>query len=400
LNKNSEMVNKLAIVLPSLEVGGTEILWTTLARRLEKFELTIVVLSNRIDKSFLNRDDLRIKVITTPMFKNNFFFSYIFLNLNLTEFDHIHCVDRFTLGAVLLAKKNPSARISFGIYHSKEMTWKSKAYFSKLQEDFFLRLFPNNVYFGNLRVANDYAEIFQRKVKSSSVFNAGVELLPPILDKKLSYTFAIIGRHTSFKNYIPDVLDDWSLNNLGCSEPLEVFVVGSGPMTRDLVKRFPKAIFTGTLDLAEISNLLTKVDFVVCGGTTVPIVASTGVPVIIGVENSKYLETHGFFHDLKFDAYNLSNTTYRSGSIRDCVSDLYSNKEDYKKLRFASVKAAKRYDFEFFSQKMELFLFETSVQSFEINFFQKFRYKSSLFYELAMTAIGLTKRLKMRYRNI
>lgn len=399
MDQHRSKEKKLAVVLPSFEVGGTEVLWATLAPRLKDFEVTIIVLSTRIDLSFSDRKDLNIRVITAPILRNNFFFSYFYLVLDLREFDHIHCVDRFTFGAVLLAEKKPMAAVSFGVYHSREMIWKSGAYFAKLQNEFFKYLFPQNVYFGNARVARDYAEKFKAEVKSSAIFNAGVELFTPIPKKKVNYNFAIIGRHTSFKSYISDVLEAWSNDNLGCSEALEVYVVGSGPMSNDLKKKYPKAIFTGTLDRTEISNLLRKVDFVVCGGTTVPIVASRGVPVIIGIENSKYLETHGFFHDIKFDDYNLSNATYHSSSIKDCVNDLYSNEENYSKLCIASTKAAERYDFEIFTQKMELFLSEASMQTSKICFFQKLRYKVSLLFALAVTLIGLSNRLKTRYEK-
>ena len=216
----------------------------------------------------------------------------------------------------------------------------------------------------------------------------------------MNFAFALIGRHASFKNYLSDVLDDWSANNLGCSDPLDAYVVGSGPMSSELMEKHPRAIFTGTLDRAEISNLLGKVDFVVCGGTTVPIVASLGVPVIIGIENSKQLETHGFFHNIKFDDYNLNNTTYQSSSIKDCVNELYSNDENYSRMCIASAKAAERYDFEIFTQKMELFLSEANIQPIKICYFKKLRYKVSLFFALVITLMGLSKRLKRRYENI
>ena len=129
-------VKKLAVVLPSFEVGGTEVIWATLAPRLRDFEVTIIVLSTRIDRSFSDRKDLNIRVVTAPIHRKNFFLSYLYLNLDLWEFDHVHCVDRFTFGAVLLAKKRPSASISFGVYHSREMIWEFEAYFAKLQTEF------------------------------------------------------------------------------------------------------------------------------------------------------------------------------------------------------------------------------------------------------------------------
>ena len=82
------------------------------------------------------------------------------------------------------------------------------------------------------------------------------------------------------------------------------------------------------------------------------------------------------------------------------MNDLYSNEEHYSKLCIASTKAAERYDFEIFAQKMELFLSEAYMQTSTIRYFQKLRYKVSLFFALAVTLIGISNRLKTRYENI
>mgnify|MGYP005987962887 CR=1 FL=1 len=392
----SKKKEKLCIILPSLEVGGVEKLWLEFARRTKKFDVCILVLSDRIDVSLLERGD-KILEAKNIISKRNFFFTYCFGRIDLTSFDHIHCVDRFGLLFATEAQKNLNCKITMGIYQSNEMLWSPSFHYAKLQSVVFERLLGSNIYFGNDYVKKIYDKRFLICTAPHCVFPAGIKLFAPKTPSKVNYHIAIIGRHTNFKSYIQNFLSTWKNSNFGVRKETSVSVVGDGPLTPLLKRKFPEASFLGTLQYNELRMLLEDVDFVLCSGTTVPLVASSGTPVLLGEENSEHAKTIGFFHEVEQEAYNLSTVDSHMWEFTRAVKRFYAHVQFDESVPGRNVEKAQIYDIKNTVQNFEYFFEQSDYTTNKITRTESWWYRISLFMWLLFEIACNRKIIRSRY---
>lgn len=394
----SQKQERLCIVLPSLEVGGVEKLWLEFARRTKKFETWILVLSNRIDISLLEPGD---KILTAKNLinKHNFFLTYCFGRFDLTNFDHIHCVDRFGLVFAVECHKKSHCKLTMGVYQSNEMLWSPNFYYAKFQLALFKRLLKSNVYFGNNYVKMIYDQRFLVFTAPHCVFPVGIKLYTPKAPSKASHHIAIIGRHTSFKSYIENFLSTWKKSNFGVRKEISISVVGDGPLTPLLKQKFPGAAFLGTLQYHELRLLLEDVDFALCSGTTVPLVASSGTPVLLGAENSKHEETIGFFHEIKQEAYNLSTADSHMWEFTEAVKRFYSHIQFDELVPSRNVEKAQMYNIEKTVENFEYFFDQSDYTFNSITKAESLWYRISLFMWLLFELAFNRKIIRSRYLN-
>ena len=398
LTESLDRKQRLAIVLPSLEVGGTEILWLEFLRQISEIETTLIVLSNRIDPNLILPTD-RIVICSNMIAKNNFFLTYCFGSVDLSKFDHIHCVDRFVLGHVVVAaKKKICAKVTLGIYHSKEMLWMNRAYYSRMQLTFFRELFPKNIYFGNHKVRQIYEDYFRTNIDHGCVFPAGVRLFNLKDRHSPFFHIVVIGRHTNFKNYIGNFLRVWKKNNFGLKPTLKITVVGEGPLTNKLKAEFSEALFVGTLQRQELEDLLQKADIAVCGGTTAPLVSSTGTTVLVGAENQDDDLANGFFHEISKQAYNLKDTVHTQISFPDAIQRYYKELQFLDCIHFDNRVAASDFDITKTFSGFTAFFANVSANSFPTSKFISLRYRISLLIWITYEMIFKRKIIRERYK--
>ena len=395
------MRQKLCVLLPSLEVGGVELIWSELVKTLELYEVTLFVLSERIDPSLEDKISSRFCIVRTKILRRNFFATYLLSHIDLCAFDMIHCVDRFTLAVSAFAKKRSSVVVTMGVYHSREMLWRHSSYFSKYQEILFRSLPSENIYFGNDYVCVNYSSKFKHDVPRSSIFVAGVSLLRPLeRSSDLKFHIGIVGRHTSFKSYIEAALKTWQSDNFSVSTPLKVTLIGEGPLTGKFKRAFPDADFRGTFSIHELEDILPEFDFVLCGGTSVPLIASTGTPVLVGMENQTTPRVSGFFHEIAHDDYNLALGSNKGMQLREKISLFYSGDYNIKEMSAASIACSERFSFEIFSKKFSIFLGSAKPSQPEVSRIEKLLYRLSLVYWLILDVIGFNKSIRDRYKKM
>ena len=395
------MRQKLCVLLPSLEVGGVELIWSELVTKLELYDVTLYVLSERIDPFLEEKINERFNIVTAKILRRNFFATYLLCHIDLSAFDMIHCVDRFTLAVSAFAKKKLGSIVTMGIYHSREMSWCHSSYFSKYQEILFRSLPSENIYFGNDHVSDNYGSKFKHDIPRSSIFVAGVSLLRP-LERSSDFKFhiGIVGRHTSFKSYIEAALKTWKINNFTVSTPLKLTLIGEGPLTGKFKKAFPDADFCGTFSIQELEDILPEFDFVLCGGTSAPLIASTGTPVLVGIENQTIPRVSGFFHEITHDNYNLELGSNREMALREKISLFYSGDYNIREMSLASIASSERFSFEIFSKKFSLFLGSAKPSETGVSRIEKILYRLSLVYWLILDVIGFNKSIRNRYNKM
>lgn len=395
------MKHKLCVLLPSLEVGGVELIWSELVKTLELYEVTLFVLSERIDPFLEEKINRRFCIVRIKILRRNFFATYLLSHIDLSAFDMIHCVDRFTLAASAFAKRKLGAVVTMGIYHSREMLWRHPSYFSKYQEILFRSLPSENIYFGNDDVSDNYSSKFKHDIPESSIFIAGVSLLRPLeRSSDLKFHIGIVGRHTSFKSYIEAALKIWQSDNFSVTKPLKVTLIGEGPLTGKFKRAFPDADFCGTLSIQELEDILPEFDFVLCGGTSAPLIASTGTPVLVGIENQITPMVSGFFHEIAHDNYNLVLGSNRGMRLRQKISSFYSGDYNTQEMSVASVASSERFSFEIFSKKFSIFLGSAKPSEPRVMRIEKILYRLSLFYWLILDVIGFDKSIRDRYKKM
>lgn len=361
-----------------------------------QFDVTIIVLSKRIDWSIVRHGD---KVVCKPnrIMSKNFFLSYCFSQIDLSEFSNLHCVDRFVLGHVITsAVISEDAKITTGIYHSKEMLWQPSAYYARLQSTMFYELFSKNIYFGNDVVKKVYEDLYQANVAKDSVFPIGIKFLESKKTTKLSYHIAIIGRHTGFKAYIGAFLAEWQRTNFDMEMPLKITVIGEGPLTKKLKSDYPEAHFVGKMQPSEIERVLAHTDLVLCGGTTAPLIASTGTTVLVGIENEADKYANGFFHEIYSEAYNSKTSNNNRVSFHTAIHHFYGELSKNSNLIHKNIRAAAPYDIEVTHLKMQEFLKNSVKTKYHSSFPQYLRYKISLIFWLTYEIVFNKKIIRKR----
>ena len=331
----------------------------------------------------------------------NFFLFYGLCRLDLRGFDFVHCVDRFGLMALADSHIDTGTRVSMGIYHSKEMFWDTKRGFATQQTQVFNNLFGSgkSVYFGNKTVAEMYTEKFGESFCGDCVFPLGVKMLgKKEIAKSFKYRMAIIGRHTSFKAYISEFLSVWNTGQLDFLQPLEVVLIGEGPETERLRAEFPNAKLLGSLDRKQLATILNDVDFVLCGGTTAPLVASSGTPVIVGIENYNLPKTPGFFHMNADRAYNIYDPNCPMYDFSTILREFYSSEKNIAEIGRKDREASFPYDISVTITKMESFLENSRPFKKYVSRQEIFKYRLSLLKALVKEFLGLSSEIRQRYR--
>ena len=401
-------------------MGGIETYTVRLAKHLSQhIQVKILILSNKYNDALLKESSKYATIyfihnytIPALLRKNTFIkrvpflfpIDYKKLIFDLKKTHYIHATG--SEGLVIsnnLMKYDEKICISLGIYHSKEFTWSSNAYFRSIEKSLFLSIHNKNMISPN-ESSLPILESFYKKKFDLPIIPIGIEI--PNKEKGFfnpnSNKIISIGRLVEFKVYnehIINIIDD--INYIH-NKSYEYHIYGYGPNEKKLKKladtKNSKIIFHGVLEYSKIQDILTDCILFIGSGTAIIESSSFGIPSIIGIESNKQSETYGLFSDLVGFSYNEDNLDIKKTKYIDIVNNFFKLDNDQKiNISYAHIAKAKE-----FSIDSTSILFLKALEQLDENkyyTYSTFRYKLSYLLWLIKNKLNINHEMKNRYEK-
>ncbi len=413
-------MKKVLFIVPTFEIGGIETFISNLisvASENGYFESLLLVLSNRTDKSLMERVAAHTDVVHLSDYQlfgflsNNYFFNIVkptdigALRDRFKGVTHIHSVDSYTNEFAVDLCRDPAfskVKLTCGVYHSKEYTWEEKgAYFRDVQKEVFECYPGENVYIANKEVASIYEETFSKKYPSRVTFPFGVDLSKyrAAGPDQTSKNIIMIGRFVKFKAYQSELIRSFSRLRLA-EKGYQLHFYGFGSNERnldDLAKSLEvPLVLHGKVTHDSLPEIFQNAFMFVGGGTTIIEASAAGVPSIIGIESEFSDRTYGFFGDLRGHSYNRNDLEIVKVSIDECIARLLDSDEAfYQAVSNSHRKKSYEFDIDSNAKSFDEYLEGSSLYPYIS--YSKVRYLCSHFVCIALNVLGLSQGIKTRY---
>jgi len=401
-------------------MGGIETYTVRLAKHLSQhIQVKILILSNKYNDALLEEASKYATIyfihdytIPTLLRKNTFIKRVAFLfpidykklifDLKTIHYTHATGSEGLVVSNNLL-KYNEDIRISLGIYHSKEFTWSSNAYFRNIEKSLFLFIHNKNMISPN-ESSLPILESYYKKKFDLPIVPIGIKI--PSKEKAIfnpnSNKIISIGRLVEFKTYnehIINIIDD--INNIH-EASYEYHIYGYGPNEEKLKKladtKNSKIIFHGILEYSKIQNILSDCILFVGSGTAIIEASSFGIPSIIGIESNKQSETYGLFSDLVGFSYNEDNLDIKKTKYINIANNFFKlDKGQKTNISYEHMRKAKE-----FSIDTTSILFLKALEQLRENkyyTYSRFRYKLSYLLWLIKNKLNINHEMKNRYEK-
>jgi hypothetical protein len=224
-----------------------------------------------------------------------------------------------------------------------------------------------------------------KKLPNSNTFRLGVvdEDIPLIKRDKENTCLKIVsvGRLVDFKTYnsfMLDVIKDCI--SLGIDVEFDIF--GYGPLEKDIKDKIIRlelenyVSLKGVLNYSDFDNTLAKYDIFIGSGTAIIQASASGIPSIVGIENSREPVSYGFFSDVYRREYNLKGLDLKLVPIVDILKE-YTALTHLERKELRSKHRETRYSF--LNQDCEKKFDDLKIIEMPFN---KFKF-SLLFYEIS-----------------
>ncbi len=410
------MKQNFLFILGGLNLGGVETYIVRLSKELNKknINVKILLLHDSFNKELINEVEKYANVyffknlvnfnISNKIIKKIIFFFSLDRKktlLSLGKIDVIHSTSSETISlANALLNFYPNAKITSGVYHSKEYIWNSNFYFRRIEKDLFTHFSESNILSCNEFSISLLKEHYGLK-EEIPLIPIGIKSLNCIYYNVNSKKIVSIGRLVKFKTYnehIIRILDKLS-DELNMN--LEYHIYGYGNNEKYLKKISKdvksKVFFHGVLDYSKFSEVLEDAILFVGSGTAIIEASSLGIPSIIGIESNLKSQTYGFFSDLKSYSYNEDNLNIEKYTYFKVIKNFFLNSKKRQYSNFHKEKSK-----EFLIENTSEHFIKYSLESknalpFKYNIF---RYNLSYLIWHILNKIGLNNELKRRFLDV
>lgn len=232
----------------------------------------------------------------------------------------------------------PGRRHVTGSYHIDEWNF-SRWFFSRRLSEYILRKLPGTNFF----VMNEYMSSFysSRGINDPVLVPVGIRY-PMLLNRRINFQqesihIGLVARIVGWKSFLYQVVNFLSDSDLD----FHLHIIGDGMDLAEYKKfvfskiRLENVSFYGSLDLKSLYQLLLNIDCAVSVGTSAPLIASMGIPVVIGKENSPFNEdvNYGWFCDTTGYTYQEADAKLEEYSYSIIGDLLQIKKEEIIKLK-------------------------------------------------------------------
>lgn len=341
-------MKKKAIVFVTnrFEIGGTEneiVRWcNSLHRRNISTELLLI--QNKIDQSLLALlpSTCTVNALTNYKGKMSYVVLPFVVKKNIFSNDKLyHITDAWSLFFFVLNAKR-GAPYNIGIYHRNEFIFEGKLFL------WFKDLINTNkkgLIVANNTISTYYEKEYglkdvfiQKPLTLIKDFNSKHDV--SILNKSIDVL--IVSRLVYYKKYLKTTLK--ALQSF--EKPLNVVIVGDGPLMSDYQRDFPDFEFTGTKSYDDVKRLMIKSKVFIGNGTAMLQGVLNGTCCIVAPDSLSDIEGfYGFAADIDFK-YSYTEDLYENQKRRhlhDLLSIALNNIQERSRIVDDSIKKVTKY---------------------------------------------------------